>query len=84
MLIAFTAMFILISGQFLFAQKDAGDSKGWIDRNKNGKRDLYEDPKAAIEDRIADLIGQMTMDEKTCQMGTIYGYKRILKDPAPT
>lgn len=26
----------------------------------------------------------MTLDEKTCQMVTLYGYKRVLKDDLPT
>ena len=56
---------------------------GWIDRNKNGKQDAYENPKLSVEERVADLISQMTIDEKTCQMGTIYGYKRVLKSPVP-
>ena len=47
---------------------------GWIDRNKNGKQDAYENPKLSIEDRVADLISQMTIDEKTCQMGTCLLY----------
>lgn len=58
--------------------------KGWIDFNKNGKMDVYEDPTATIEDRIEDLLSQMTIDEKTCQMVTLYGYKRVLADDLPT
>jgi len=57
---------------------------GWIDRNKNGKKDPYENPELPVDERIADLLGQMNLDEKTAQMGTIYGFKRILKDPRPT
>ena len=56
----------------------------WIDRNKNGKQDPYENPELSVDERIADLLGQMNIDEKTAQMGTIYGYKRVLKDPRPT
>jgi beta-glucosidase len=26
----------------------------------------------------------MTLDEKTCQLATLYGYKRVLEDPLPT
>ena len=26
----------------------------------------------------------MTLEEKTCQMVTLYGYKRVLKDALPT
>ena len=58
--------------------------KGWIDFNKNGRKDVYEDPSAPIDARIEDLLGQMTLDEKTCQMVTLYGYKRVLKDDLPT
>ena len=58
--------------------------KGWIDFNKNGVMDVYENPNAKIEDRIEDLLGQMNMEEKTCQMVTLYGYKRVLKDALPT
>ena len=53
--------------------------KGWIDFNKNGKMDVYENPKAKVEDRIEDLLSQMTLDEKTCQMVTLYGYRRVFK-----
>lgn len=58
--------------------------KGWIDFNKNGKMDVYEDPSASIEDRVEDLLNQMNIDEKTCQMVTLYGYKRVLADDLPT
>ncbi|WP_289104113.1 glycoside hydrolase family 3 N-terminal domain-containing protein [uncultured Bacteroides sp.] len=58
--------------------------KGWIDFNKNGVKDVYEDPFAPLDSRIEDLLNQMTMEEKTCQMVTLYGYKRVLKDDLPT
>lgn len=58
--------------------------KGWIDFNKNGVKDVYEDPSAPLDSRIEDLLNQMTMEEKTCQMVTLYGYKRVLKDDLPT
>ena len=58
--------------------------KGWIDFNKNGKMDIYENPKANVDDRIEDLLKQMTLEEKTCQMATLYGYRRVLKDQLPT
>ena len=57
---------------------------GWIDFNKNGKMDVYENPRAPLEDRIEDLISQMTIEEKTCQMVTLYGYKRVLQDDLPS
>ena len=58
--------------------------KGWIDLNKNGKKDIYEDPARTVDERIADLLSRMTLEEKTCQMVTLYGYGRILKDDLPT
>lgn len=58
--------------------------KGWIDFNKNGVKDIYEDPSADIEARIEDLLSRMTIEEKTCQMVTLYGYKRVLQDDLPT
>ena len=57
---------------------------GWIDLNKNGRKDVYEDPKANIETRITDLLSQMTLEEKTCQTATLYGFNRVLKDELPT
>jgi beta-glucosidase len=46
---------------------------GWIDFNKNGVMDVFENPAAPIEDRVKDLLSQMTVEEKTCQMATLYG-----------
>ena len=34
--------------------------KGWIDLNKNGIMDIYEDAAQPIEKRIDDLISKMT------------------------
>lgn len=74
---------------FLFCTPISGGTpdgiyhKGWIDFNKNGKMDLYENPKAPLEDRVQDLLSQMTPEEKTCQMATLYGSGRVLKDALP-
>lgn len=57
---------------------------GWIDFNKNGKKDVFEDPSQPQEKRVEDLLSQMNVDEKTCQLATLYGYRRVLKDPLPT
>lgn len=57
---------------------------GWIDLNKNGVMDSYEDASQPIEVRIENLLEQMTLEEKTCQLATLYGYKRVLKDILPT
>jgi beta-glucosidase len=71
------------------ASKDKRKNKGsiyhdgWIDFNKNGKKDLYEDPAQDIDSRVEDLLSQMTMEEKTMQMVTLYGYHRVAKDQLP-
>lgn len=57
---------------------------GWIDLNKNGTKDLYEDPAQPVERRVEDLLRQMTLEEKSCQLATVYGYRKYLKDPLPT
>jgi beta-glucosidase len=38
------------------------------DLNKNGRLDPYEDPRRPIEERVADLLAQMTLEEKAGQM----------------
>lgn len=58
--------------------------EGWIDFNKNGAKDRFEDPSAPLQERVEDLLGQMSVEEKTCQLATLYGYRRVLKDPLPT
>ncbi|WON97049.1 glycoside hydrolase family 3 N-terminal domain-containing protein [Sphingobacterium sp. UGAL515B_05] len=58
--------------------------KGWIDFKKNGKKDIYEDPKQKIASRVEDLLAQMTVQEKANQTVTLYGYGRVLKDEQPT
>jgi len=56
----------------------------WIDFNKNGRKDMFEDPSQPVEKRVSDLLSQMTVDEKTAQTATLYGYGRVLKDEMPT
>ena len=36
----------------------------WRDLNKNGHLDPYEDPSRPVEERVEDLLGQMTLEEK--------------------
>ena len=45
------------------------DGHEFRDLNKNGKLDAYEDYRVNIEDRITNLIGQMTLEEKA---GTLF------------
>jgi beta-glucosidase len=53
------------------------------DLNKNGKKDPYEDASVPTEKRIDNLLKQMTLEEKTCQLATLYGYRRQLMDDLP-
>ena len=57
---------------------------GWIDLNKNGRKDRYEDPAVALDRRLDDLLSKMNVDEKTAQLATLYGFTRVLKDQLPT
>ena len=57
---------------------------GWIDFNKNGHKDPYEDPALTADRRMEDLLAQMTLEEKSCQLATLYGYSRVLPDELPT
>jgi beta-glucosidase len=38
------------------------------DLNGNGELDAYEDPRLPIEDRVDDLVGRMTLEEKAAQL----------------
>ena len=83
--IKYIALAIGLMGQLSIAQqKENIYKKGWIDFNKNGIMDVYENPKQSLEKRVENLLSQMNLDEKTCQMATLYGYKRVLKDSLPT
>lgn len=68
----------------LYTQNKKIYRENWIDFNKNGVKDIYEDPTQSIEKRVDDLISQMTVEEKSCQLATLYGYGRVLKDSLPT
>ena len=76
------------NGILLESQAQSSISKlqkdGWIDFNKNGIKDIFEDPKQTTEKRVANLLAQMNVEEKTAQLVTLYGYGRVLKDELPT
>lgn len=74
----------LFLGTVANAQQKGIYHKGWVDFNKNGKKDIFEDPSKTIDARIKDLLNQMNLDEKTCQTATLYGYGRVLKEEMPT
>ncbi len=78
------SLVVFFSLQISFAQKSSIYHKGWIDFNKNGVKDIYEDSEQEVDSRIEDLLSQMSIDEKTMQMVTLYGYGRVAKDQLPT
>ena len=87
LLIVFAALclFLTVTESEIDAQEQADlYHDTWIDRNKNGEQDPFENPDLTVDERIADLLERMTIEEKTSQMGTIYGFNRVLKDPRPT
>ena len=75
------ALFIMFFSAF---QAVLGSGSDFIDFNKNGRMDIYENPSAPISERVADLLGQMTLEEKTCQLASLYGFGFCLKDKIPT
>lgn len=70
----------------VFAQvkPDSIYHQGWIDFNKNGIKDVFEDVNQTIDKRVENLLSLMTLEEKTNQTATLYGYGRVLKDQLPT
>jgi len=75
---------ILITSDCFAQQKHNIYHDGWIDLNKNGRKDFYEDASQPVDTRVNDLISQMSLEEKTCQMATLYGWRRVLPDSLPT
>lgn len=70
---------------FVRAQSDPGIyHDDWIDFNKNGVMDPFENPSLPVDVRVEDLLSRMTLEEKTNQMATLYGYPRVVKDELPT
>ncbi|MBQ9255187.1 MAG: glycoside hydrolase family 3 C-terminal domain-containing protein [Bacteroidales bacterium] len=57
----FILLFILLCSVLSYSQT-------YIDYNKNGKKDIYEDPTQSIENRVEDLLNQMTFEEKQGQL----------------
>lgn len=53
------------------------DGVKFRDLNKNGKLDIYEDPRRDIEERVEDLLSQMTVDEKA---GLLFNHFTFIKD----
>jgi len=52
---------LVLQSSALVAEQDGFPYR---DLNKNGRLDMYEDPRQPVETRVADLLGQMTLEEK--------------------
>ena len=57
-----TMLSTLVSKGLLLIQLCAGLTAA------KGSRPLYKDPNAAIEDRVSDLLGRMTLEDKVGQL----------------
>src|SRR5579875_2990384 len=44
--------------------RHSADGVTYRDLNKNGTLDPYEDPRRPVEERVADLLGRLTLEEK--------------------
>lgn len=44
--------------------------EGWIDFNKNGTLDPFEDPRRPLDERVEDLLSRLTLEEKLAQLGS--------------
>ncbi|MEM1508447.1 MAG: glycoside hydrolase family 3 N-terminal domain-containing protein [Thermofilaceae archaeon] len=59
------------------AEKIGIYNKNWIDFNKNGVKDPYEDPSKPIEERVEDLLNRMTLEEKVSQLQSSFEFKEV-------
>ena len=42
--------------------------QGWVDLDKNGLKEVYEDPAQPVEARVEDLLRRMTLEERLGQL----------------
>jgi beta-glucosidase len=66
----FTASFFCLFIAFVVTAADSSSiyRDGWIDLDKNGRKDIYEDPSRPIAKRVDNLLNRMTLDEKIGQL----------------
>ena len=64
-----TFLFSLLAASAVSAAEPASIYRdGWIDLDKNGKKDVYEDPSQPVKNRVADLLRRLTLEEKIGQL----------------
>ena len=66
----FTASFICLLVAFVVSAADTNSiyHTGWIDLDKNGRKDIYENPSQPVARRVDNLLKRMTLDEKIGQL----------------
>lgn len=67
--------FVQLQGaDYVKLKKDKKTGVLYYDLNKNGSLDRYENPVFTIQERVNDLLSQMTLEEKIGQMLTSLGW----------
>ena len=59
------------------------DGVAFRDRNRNGRLDPFEDPRHPVDERVADLLAQMTLEEKAGMLfhqGLVVGFDGSLTE----
>ena len=66
----FAALFLslLVASIAFAADTNSIYHGGWIDLDKNGTEDVYEDPSQPVAKRVDNLLKRMTLDEKIGQL----------------
>ena len=66
----FTAFFISLFAALVVSAAETNSiyHTGWIDLNKDGKKNIYEDSTQPVAKRVKDLLARMTLAEKIGQL----------------
>ena len=59
---------LLLTASALAAEPVSIYREGWIDLDKNGQPDIYENPSKPVAKRVTDLMKRMTLEEKIGQL----------------
>lgn len=55
-------------------------AQNYIDYNKNGKQDIFENKDFSIEERVENLLNQMTFEEKQGQLLMDLGWQYYTRE----
>jgi beta-glucosidase len=64
----FTGAMLVLLIAFAAAADNSIYHPGWMDLNKDGKKNIYEDPSQPVARRVNDLLKRMTLEEKIGQL----------------